>query len=83
MPDSDLPLNTKARVVQFLFEYGNFLAFWSTFDIIVEVLIMRELGVDAERLGRLHRQGQSASESSLCFRTPISLATQNTLKLTR
>lgn len=37
------------KVVMFLFEYGNFLVFWSTFEIVVEVIMMRQLGTDAER----------------------------------
>jgi hypothetical protein len=37
------------NAVMFLFQYGNFLVFWSTFEIVVEVVIMRQLGTDPER----------------------------------
>jgi hypothetical protein len=29
--------------------YGDFLAFWSTFDVMVEIVIMRELGTTEEK----------------------------------
>jgi hypothetical protein len=37
------------RVARFLMHYGDFLAFWSTFDMMVEILIMRELGTTEEK----------------------------------
>ena len=32
-----------------MLHYGDFLAFWSTFDVLIEVIIMRELAIDAEK----------------------------------
>jgi hypothetical protein len=37
------------RVGRFLMHYGDFHAFWSTFDVMVEILIMRELDATAEK----------------------------------
>ena len=37
------------KVARFLMHYGDFLAFWSTFDVMVEILIMRELGTTEEK----------------------------------
>lgn len=44
--DADESFN---KVARFLMHYGDFHAFWSTFDVIVEVLIMRELGTTKEK----------------------------------
>ncbi len=40
---------TKKKVGEFLLYYGDFFAFWSTFDLIIEILIMRKLGIDEEQ----------------------------------
>lgn len=37
------------KVARFLIHYGDFLAFWSTFDVMVEIVIMRELGTTKEK----------------------------------
>lgn len=42
------PENHK-RIGDFLLHYGDFHAYWSTFDIMVEIMIMRKLGVDEQK----------------------------------
>ncbi len=38
----------REKVAKFLQHYGDFFAFWSTFDLIIEIMIMRKLGIDEE-----------------------------------
>src|SRR5437588_12172962 len=47
MSDSS-PLSPDQRHLGFLAEYGNFLANWSTFEVIVEIIIMRQLRLTPE-----------------------------------
>src|SRR5262249_5355640 len=50
-PMTDKPTPTPRqfdRVARFLMHYGDFLAFFSTFDMMVEILIMRKLGISKE-----------------------------------
>lgn len=62
------------NAVMFLYEYGNFLVFWSTFEIVVEVVIMRQLDTDAERTsivcGGLGVGAKMAMLCSLLNRSP-------------
>ena len=43
-----IPRDRIAQVALFMADYGNFLAVWSTFDLVIEILIMRKLGIDEE-----------------------------------
>ena len=74
MPRPIQPRKARDRTVLFLFEYGNFLVFWSTFEVVVEVVIMRQLGTDAERTsivcGGLGIGAKMAILCSLLNRTP-------------
>lgn len=61
MANPDYSEASKTKVGLFLAHYGNFIAIWSAFELMLEILIMRELRLD------------NAEASIVCAGRPVSV----------
>ena len=74
------------RIGRFLLYFGDFLTVWSTFDMILEVIIMRELNISAEKTSILCAGlgfGSKASIACSLLNTRPSSETARTVALIR